>query len=248
MTAPLFSFEGVVVERGGARVLDGVDLAIGADGLTAVVGRSGSGKSTLLRCCNRLEAPVAGVVRFRGDDVAGLDPLAHRRRVAMIFQAPVAFPGTVADNLAAADETLDHAGAARLLDRVGLPASMLDREADTLSGGEAQRMTIARALATGPEVLLADEASSALDGTARTHLEELARTLAADGLAVVWVTHDLAQVERVADHVVVVDAGRVSWSGRADDEGCAGAMSALAADDATGTAGSVGDGDGDGQP
>lgn len=216
MAAPLFAFEGMGLVRDGTPVLVDVDLELPDDGITVVVGPSGSGKSTLLRCCNRLEVPSSGRVRFRGEDLATLDPLAHRRRVGMVFQAPTTFPGTVAANLRAAADLTDD-DVAGLLARVGLDPAMVDRRADSLSGGEAQRMTVARALSTEPEVLLADEPTSGLDEAAAERLEDLARALSEDGLAVVWVSHDLDQVRRLGDRVVVVRDGRVSWSGPAPD-------------------------------
>ncbi|MDP1819897.1 MAG: phosphate ABC transporter ATP-binding protein [Acidimicrobiales bacterium] len=210
MPASLFSFEDVVLEADRTRILDGATAEVPDAGITCLVGASGSGKSTLLRLCNRLEVPTSGVVRFRGADVADLEPLAHRRRVGMVFQRPTPFPGTVRDNLqvacpGASDEEL---GAA--LERSALPASFLDRVADDLSGGEAQRMCLARTLVTGPQVLLMDEPTSALDASATGMLEELACGVARQGVPVVWVTHDLAQVERIADHRLLVEAGRVS--------------------------------------
>lgn len=207
--AELFVFEAVTLRVGDATVLDQVDAVICDDGITAVVGPSGSGKSTLLRCCNRLEAPTSGTIRYRGESLERLDPLQHRRRVAMVFQRPTAFPGTVADNLRVADPDLDDAGCLALLDRVGLPSTTAGQVADSLSGGEAQRMTIARALATRPDVLLADESTSALDEAAKTTLEQLARALADDGMPVVWVTHDREQVRRLADQTLTMADGRV---------------------------------------
>lgn len=215
MAPSLFAFEGVGLERDGTQVLAEVDLEVPDTGITVFVGASGAGKSTLLRCCNRLEVPTTGCVRFRGDDLATLDPLAHRRRAAMVFQAPATFPGSVAANLRAVAPDLSDDACAELLDRVGLDRGLLDRRADALSGGEAQRMVLARALTTRPEVLLADEPTSALDGTATRRLEELARTLAEDGMPVLWVSHDLDQVRRLADHLVVLRAGRVTWAGPA---------------------------------
>ncbi len=215
--AALFELDDVSLVKGTTVVLDHVTTSLPASGVTVVVGASGAGKSSLLRCCNRLEAPTSGTIRFRGHDLATLDPLAHRRRVAMVFQAPVPFPGTVLDNLRAVTPDLSTDAAAGLLRRVGLDPARLDRSADSLSGGEAQRMVVARALTTAPEVLLADEATSALDATATTRLEELARSLADDGMPVLWVTHDLHQVRRIADHLVVMLAGRVCWSGSPED-------------------------------
>lgn len=213
--AALFSFRGVSLTKGGRVVLDAVTVDLFDTGVTAIVGASGAGKSTLLRCCNRLEAPTSGEVWFCDHDIAEVNWRAHRRRVAMVFQRPTPFPGSVLDNLRAGDQMLSGDDAERLLTRVALDPGVVDQPADTLSGGEAQRMVVARALTTGPEVLLADEATSALDATATNRLEALARNLADDGLPVIWVTHDLAQVHRLAQRLVVMRAGRVVWAGAA---------------------------------
>lgn len=217
MTPPLFALEQVGVTRNGTTILRSVDLTVADSGITVLVGASGAGKSTLLRCLNRLECPTEGTIRFRGDPLTQLDPLAHRRRVAMVFQVPTTFTGTVADNLRSVVPDLSDEDACRLLQRVGLARDLLGRSADALSGGEAQRLVLARALTTDPEVLLADEATSALDATATRRLEGLARTLADEGMPVLWVTHDLAQARRLADHLVVTRQGRISWAGPADD-------------------------------
>ena len=211
--APLFAFEGVGVDTPEGPVLDGVDAAIPADGVTVLMGPSGSGKSTLLRLCNRLEAPTRGRILFRGDDLAVLDPLAHRRRVGMVFQQPTPFGGTVRDNLrvAAPDATEEAMRAA--LARAHLDAGFLDRRATELSGGESQRACLARALVAGPEVLLMDEPTSSLDEAAGRALEDLARTLSADGVPIVWVTHDPAQAARLGGRTLRVEGGRVRAPG-----------------------------------
>jgi putative ABC transport system ATP-binding protein len=208
--AGLFDFEGVRVELGGRPVLHLDELTIGDAGITVLAGPSGAGKSTLLRLGNRLEAPTAGTVRFRGDDVAGLDPLAHRRRVGMVFQRPATFPGSVRDNLLVACTEADDDFFGEVLARAGLDPGFLDRRADDLSGGEAQRVCLARTLATRPEVLLLDEPTSALDPGPSRLLEQLARDLADSDVPLVWVSHDLAQVRRIADEVLVLDGGRVA--------------------------------------
>jgi len=181
-----------------------------SEGVTVVVGPSGSGKSTLLRCCNRLEVPTDGRVLFRGDDVAGLDPLRLRRRVGMVFQRPTPFPSTVRDNFRVAEPSITELAASRVLEQVGLEPGFLDRFATELSGGEAQRICLARTLATGPEVVLMDEVTSSVDPVQRAGLEDLARSLSSRGVAVLWVTHDLAQMRRIADHVLVVIDGRIA--------------------------------------
>jgi putative ABC transport system ATP-binding protein len=208
---PLFALEEVTVAGAARPRLDRVSLALGSDGgVTVLQGPSGSGKSTLLRLLNRLVAPDAGTVRYRGDDLATRDVLAHRREVGMVFQAPVLFPGTVADNLAAAEPAPAEDPAA-LLARCGLPpADFLEREAATLSGGEAQRACLARALATAPRVLLMDEPTSALDAEAAATIESLTRRLADDGVAIVLVTHDRAQAARLGDRVIELREGRLA--------------------------------------
>jgi putative ABC transport system ATP-binding protein len=207
---PLFELDGVWLEIDGRSILRGISLAVSDEGITVLLGPSGAGKTMILRLLNRLEVPTAGVVRFRGEPVTSIDPLALRRRVGMVFQRPAPFPGTVRDNLQVADpEATDDALLAALAG-AGLPAAFLERSADDLSGGESQRMCLARTLVTRPEVLLMDEPTSALDPDARHRLERTARDLAAQGRPVVWVTHDLDQADRLADDVLVVIEGRVA--------------------------------------
>ena len=196
------------MQVGDDALLTDVDLVLGR-GFTAIVGPSGAGKSTLLRLLDRLDAPTTGTVRLDGVDLATLDPLALRRRVAMVFQRPIVFPGTVLDNLTMVGPPLDAEGAQEALARVGLRADVLDHDAATLSGGEAQRLAIARALRTEPEVVLADEPTASLDGESTAMIEQLLAELAGAGVTVVAVTHDPGQAKRLADRIVVLDAGRV---------------------------------------
>ena len=203
----LFALDAVTVAGAHRPRLDAVTLELPPEGVTVLQGASGSGKSTLLRLLNRLEAPDAGSVGYRGEDLAARDVLAHRREVGKVFQAPVLFPGTVADNLAVARPADEPAG---LLARAGLdPAAFLGRDADTLSGGEAQRVCLARALATRPRVLLMDEPTSALDPEATLVIERLAGELADDGISIVLVTHDADQARRVGDRIITLREGRV---------------------------------------
>ncbi|HET6966469.1 MAG TPA: phosphate ABC transporter ATP-binding protein [Acidimicrobiales bacterium] len=207
--APVLQLEHVVVRFEGRDVLDDVSLEIPPRRVTVLTGPSGSGKTTLLRLCNRLEVPTSGRVLFRDTDLSTLDPLALRRQVGMVFQRPTLFAGTVRDNLQVARPDGDDEYAAAL-ERVGLPRRHLDDQGDNLSGGEAQRACLARTLLTGPEVLLMDEPTSSLDPAAARVLEDLTADLVGDGLTVLWVSHDLAQARRIADHTVVLVAGRVA--------------------------------------
>ena len=210
MTA-LFEFDDVVVRFGESVVLDHVIASIDDGGsITCLLGPSGAGKSTLLRLCNRLEVPTEGTVRFRGVDLATTDPLLLRRDVGMVFQRPTVFPGSVRENLLVAepDGSEEHFVAA--LDRARLDGRFLDHDGDSLSGGEAQRVCLARTLVTEPEVLLMDEPTSSLDPSATRGLEQLGRALAADGMPILWVTHDLAQADRIADSRIVLVGGRLA--------------------------------------
>ncbi|MBV8949339.1 MAG: ATP-binding cassette domain-containing protein [Actinobacteria bacterium] len=213
----LFEFERVGVDGPQGPLVVDLSGRIPDAGVTAVVGPSGAGKSTLLRLCNRLEVPSRGRVRFRDVDVAGIDPLRLRRRVGLVAQRPTPFPGTVADNLRVALPEAGEEAMSAVLDRVQLDRAFLHRPATELSGGEAQRVCLARTLLTGPEALLMDEPTSSLDPQTRFALEALARAEARDGVPVVWVSHDLEQVARVADHVVVVVKGTIVHAGAARD-------------------------------
>jgi putative ABC transport system ATP-binding protein len=212
MTEPpaAFEFTKVSVLRADRRVLDEVTASIPAAGITVVSGPSGAGKTTLLRLCNRLEVPDAGMVRYRGRPLDELDPLALRRRVGMVFQRPIPFPGTVADNLRVASPEAGPDELRVLLSRVALDPGLLDQEARTLSGGELQRVCLARTLVTRPETLLLDEPTSALDDQPKRVFETTARELAAQDITLVWITHDDAQALRVADRIYQLRDGHLT--------------------------------------
>lgn len=182
----------------------------------AVVGPSGAGKSTLLRMLNRLDEPTGGTVRLDGRDTREIAPRELRRRVGMVMQRAYLFPGTVAENLvfgpAQRGETLATAQIESMLAGVGLEGYE-SRDALTLSGGEAQRVAILRALANDPEVLLLDEPTSALDAAARESVEmALDSLIRARRLTCVWVTHSEEQARTWAGHVLALEAGQVrAW-------------------------------------
>jgi putative ABC transport system ATP-binding protein len=192
-----FEYADVRVDGDEGPIVAGFSARVPRDGLTVIVGPSGAGKTTLLRLLNRLDDPDGGVVRYDGRDVRDYDVLELRRRVQLVGQVPVTFPGTVADNLGECE-------AASVLARVGLHAGLVGREADRLSVGEAQRLALARALARGPEVLALDEPTSALDTASKGGVERLVRQLADDGLTVVMVTHEPRHAADLADHVIEV--------------------------------------------
>lgn len=214
--APAFTFDQVGVRRGERWAVRAVSAHVPYQGITVVAGPSGAGKTTLLRLCNRLDVATEGRVCFRAKDVLDLDPLSLRRQVGMVSQRPVLFGGTVRDNLCVALPDADDAAYGEALSRVALDPSFLSRPGTELSGGEAQRVCLARTLVTGPAVLLADEPTSALDATPRQAFERLARELADGGMSILWVTHDMAQMRRVADQVIVLVGGLLAYAGDVD--------------------------------
>jgi putative ABC transport system ATP-binding protein len=194
-----FELRGVRVEGDHGPIVSAFSACIPAAGLTAVVGPSGAGKSTLLRLLNRLDDADAGEVLLDGRNVRTYDVLELRRRVQHVGQVPVTFPGTVGDNLG-----VQHAEGGALLGRVGLDPVLLDRQADLLSVGEAQRLCLARALVRRPDCLLLDEPTASLDERSRAGIDALVRWLADVGLTVVLVTHDPRQAAELADRIVEV--------------------------------------------
>lgn len=208
-----FELRGVVAGPVETPILHGVTIDIPCRGITALAGPSGAGKSTLLRLLNRLDDPVSGVITWDGRPITDWEPRLLRRKVAMVFQRPPLFAGTVFDNLRVALDDVTRRAAEAVLDRVGLAPVLLDRAATDLSGGEAQRMSIARALLTEPSVLLADEPTASLDGASRITIEHLARSIADDGVPIVWVSHDTDQLRRLADHALVLIDGDVAAFG-----------------------------------
>jgi putative ABC transport system ATP-binding protein len=217
----LFTLRHVTQERGGAQILCDVSLDLRRTAITALIGPSGSGKTSLLRLLNRLDDPSAGDVCFEGRPITDYPVAALRRRIGFVFQTPVMFPGTVADNLDVA-VALGGRGVAgtpppdrgAVLEAVGLGAGYADREAAGLSGGERQRVSIARALMTRPEVLLLDEPTSALDPEVAELLLTTVEHLSRDhGLAVVMVTHRLTEARQASTCTVMLEAGKVLEAG-----------------------------------
>jgi len=206
--------EGLVYTAGGVRLIDGLDLTLGPSGTTMLMGPNGAGKSLLLRLVHGLIRPLAGCVEWGGQ------PLSQDviRRQAMVFQKPVLLRRSVAANLdfvLRAHGRRDPARRDALLARVGL----LERAAQSarlLSGGEQQRLALARALATDPEVLFLDEPTASLDPGSALMIEQIVRDARAAGTRIVMVTHDPGQARRLADDVVFLHRGRVAEHRPAD--------------------------------
>jgi putative ABC transport system ATP-binding protein len=183
----------------------------------AIVGPSGSGKSSLLRLLNRLDEPTTGTVYVEANDYRQIAPRDLRRKLGMVNQRPYLFPGTVEQNLrfgpAQRGESLSQDSVEQLLARVGLKG-YAGRNVANLSGGEAQRVSVARTLANSPLVLLLDEPTSALDAASKLEVEATIQKIVRDqGLTCVLVTHDTAQAARLAGQALILEAGRIARLG-----------------------------------
>lgn len=210
---------------GDLSVLHGVDLSIAAGEVVCLIGPSGSGKSTLLRCINALESYEGGDIRVFGDRIArgDRDAPALRTRLGMVFQRFNLFPHrTVLENVMEGPLYVKREPAAQvraealqLLDKVGL-AAKADAHPDQLSGGQQQRVAIARALAMKPAAMLFDEPTSALDPELVGEVLQVMRDLAADGMTMVVVTHEMGFAREVADRVCFLHGGRIVESGPAE--------------------------------
>ena len=190
-----------------------VGIQVLAGEILAIVGPSGAGKSSFLRLLNRLDEPTAGTVLLKSVDYRSIAPQQLRRRIGMVMQTAYLFPGTIASNIAFGPsqrgEVLSDDRIASLLERVGLPG-FADRDVGNLSGGEAQRVALARTLANEPEVLLMDEPTSALDDASVRGIEELILGIVGDrGVTCVIVTHNREQAARLAGRTMVMKAGRL---------------------------------------
>ena len=204
-----FRLRDVTVRKNDAVLLSAVTVELRAGECTALVGPSGAGKSTLLRLLNRFQEPTSGQVEYHGQPLTSLDVLSLRRRAVLVAQRPTLLAQTVSEDVRFGAPELTDAAVTHLLVRVGLDASFATRETTTLSGGEAQRVCLARALALDPQVLLLDEPTSSLDTASASAVEDTIAGLIADDLTVILVSHDGNQARRLAKTVVVLDGGRV---------------------------------------
>jgi len=193
-------------------VLRSISVKVTAGALVSIIGPSGAGKSTLLWLLNRLEDPERGQIKYCGRPINEWDVLDLRRRAGLVFQQPVMLPGTVRENLLYGPHLRkgdQDVALEEMINQVGLPPEMLERPAQELSGGEQQRVALARTLANGPEVLLLDEVTSSLDPESTQIIEDLITRRNAQGLTCLWVTHDLEQARRLDRETWVLIDGRM---------------------------------------
>jgi tungstate transport system ATP-binding protein len=204
------ALERVSLVAGGRTILDAIDLVLDAGSRTVILGPNGAGKSVLLRVCHGLLVPTSGSVRWNGRETAG-----EPRRQAMVFQRSVTFRRSVLGNLmlalsiAGVPRAQREAQARAALERVGL-ASFAHRPARVLSGGEQQRLALARAWMLRPEVLFLDEPTANLDPSATREIEAIVQKIHESGTKIVLVTHNFGQAQRLGDEVLFIDRGRIA--------------------------------------
>ena len=224
----VFTVDGLNVFYGDHHAVSEVDLTIKEREITAFIGPSGCGKSTVLRCFNRMNdlidiARVEGTVRYHGVDLydEAVDPVAVRRRIGMVFQKPNPFPKSIYDNVAYGPRVGGHKGnldelVERSLRDAGLWDEVKDRLGESalgMSGGQQQRLCIARAIAVNPDVLLMDEPCSALDPIATGVIEELMKEIKSE-YTIIIVTHNMQQAARVSDRTAFFTAEIDEHSGQ----------------------------------
>ena len=212
MRAPIsdlpLAFDGVSLRVGSIDIVAGLDLEIHPGAPTLLLGPNGSGKSTLLRLAMNLAQPTAGRITWGRRDQPD-------ERLAMVFQRPVMLRRSAAANVAYALSRSDPARVNALLARVGL-GHLADRPARRLSGGEQQRLALARALAREPEILFLDEPTASLDPAATKAVEDIISSIAASGVKIVMATHELGQARRLAGDIIFLARGKLIERAAAD--------------------------------
>lgn len=208
------SIQNVTLTRSKTVVLHDVSVDVEDSGLLVIIGPSGSGKSSLLRCINRLEEIDSGTILLDGQSIYDMPVTDLRRKVGMMFQKTAPFDGTVADNIAFGasliGESLSRKRLLDLMELASLEAGLLEKPANELSGGQEQRLGIARALALDPTVLLLDEPTSSLDPIATHNVEaSLLKLRQNTDLTMIWVSHSIEQARRIGSRVLLLDEGRV---------------------------------------
>jgi len=194
-------------------ILNDISLRVEEGDFISIVGASGSGKSTLLKLCSHLISPSSGEILYRGKDMMSYNPVLLRREISYCVQSGGLFGRTVEDNLAFPYEVrglgMDRAAVLAMLAKFGLGEDLLKEENKNLSGGEKQRVALARTLMLKPEVVLLDEVTSALDVDNAHIVEEIIRELNESGTTILWITHSPEQSRRLANKLMTVENGQV---------------------------------------
>lgn len=211
-------FEHVDYSADGTAILHDVSGIFPKGKITSLVGPSGAGKTTVFKLCNNLRSPVSGQIYLYDKPLDTFDPVQLRRKIGLALQDATMINGTVEENLALPltlqGDVLSEETAKEYMTLVGLDPTLLDRNARDLSGGQRQKLSIARTLINRPDVLLLDEITSSLDQISRQDIERLIRDINNnDGTTIVWITHSIEQARLMSDYTWVMMAGRLMESG-----------------------------------
>ncbi|WP_251670709.1 MULTISPECIES: ATP-binding cassette domain-containing protein [unclassified Sporosarcina] len=215
---PAIHLQRVSFETANMKIIDEVTGSFPKQQITVLVGPSGAGKTTLLKMCNGLLNPTGGEIYLDGKPIKEMVPTELRRRAGMVLQQTPMIEGTVYDNLALTlrlqGKELHQEEACEVLDQVGLEHHYLQHDSNSLSGGQRQKVSIARTLLNKSDILLLDEITSALDPSSLHEVEELIRSLhEIHGITVVWITHNLEQAKRMGHYVWIMMNGKVKETG-----------------------------------
>ncbi|MFX1496072.1 MAG: ATP-binding cassette domain-containing protein [Promethearchaeota archaeon] len=211
--AEIFSMNNVSFQIADKILLKDITVRISSSDITGIIGPSGAGKSTFLRLLNKLLSPSKGIILYNHQNMNDLPSRQIRKEVGLVQQRPYLFPGSVRDNLLYGPEIWNIKYSDKelitLLEKVALEQKFLDRDVDGLSGGEQQRVSLARSLANNPKVLLLDEPTSSLDINSEEIIEKTLKRLAYDGIKVIIVTHSLEQTKRLTDIIIFMRDGEL---------------------------------------
>jgi tungstate transport system ATP-binding protein len=217
MTCPLLpiTVDKLILHAGQKTLLDNISVHITQPGITAIMGPNGAGKSLFIRCLHGLSQPDSGQIRFAGQAIRD----SHRLRQSLIFQKPVLLRRTVRQNLEfvhALRPAQNYRNIETALETVGL-SGLAEQPAKQLSGGEQQRLALARALMTCPDILFLDEACANLDPASAAQIEALLLEASKKGQKIILITHDIAQARRLADDLIFLHQGRLCEHSPAKD-------------------------------
>jgi len=218
MTNKAIELENVYYSDGKQQIIRGVSGFFQKGKITTLVGPSGAGKTTLFRLCNGLISPAEGDIFIDSQHIDSYEPTALRRKVGLALQSAAMLPGTVHDNLSLprtlTGEVLSKEEGELLLERVALEKTMPGQDIENLSGGQRQKVSIARTLINRPDILLMDEITSSLDRVSRQDIETLIQTINKDShVTIIWITHNLEQAVRIGDDTWVMMKGERIESG-----------------------------------
>ncbi|MFX0092484.1 MAG: phosphate ABC transporter ATP-binding protein [Candidatus Hodarchaeota archaeon] len=209
----LLCLENVTYVIGSKKILDDISVKIESKGITGIIGPSGSGKSTFLRLLNKLITPTRGTLLFQGKNYNSFPPRVLRKQIGLVQQRPYLFSGSVMNNLEYGPKiwgiNYSENDYVELLRDVALSKDFLDRDVESLSGGEQQRVSLARSKSNQPSILLLDEPTSSLDVVSSEIIEETIKNLSQQGIKIIIVTHSLSQTKNLTDQLLFLKAGRL---------------------------------------